>query len=575
MKMSKIKNSDSDFERLRLLLVGEEIERLDELDNRLKDDLFNDKVSKAISKEIANNRDSMIDTLYPIIGEMISKYVTQAIKEMIENINSKIENSLSFDKYKRVIKSKITGVSQMELLLEESNIAIISSLFIIKKDSGLLIAKSQLDNKDINDPHMVASMASAIRDFINDWIENHQSKSEVQILSYGNATLYIESAGSVYIIAFLNSEPDYKLRKSINIFFASIVKEYSSFFQSFAGDDSALEIEALSSKMYNYLNKQTNLSNLTNTNKNYNFKKKKNPIKYLLYIALFLATIYITYNLNIRYFEYRLESIIKDKTNQKIIVTLKDDTLILEGHIDRLDNLYEIEEIVKTQTTKPFKNKLIVPIENIIEVVQSKDDKISSINKENRLSIDNLNQKVVFLNRALKKSQEQILQLTKTKQDIEIFKRVDIKKEILSKLDEAFKDNKFYIKYEKSLDFRDLHIFGVGKSKYNLDTINIVGQTFEKYITILAEYMEYIESITIEGHTDSAGDEDKNIALSQKRAKEVREYLSNLPIVENSFMKYLLEIDGVGSKESIKVDGVEDKNASRRIKIKLKLKDNI
>ena len=293
--MSKIKNSYSDLEKLRELLVGDEIEHLKELDNKLQEDVFNDKVAKAISKEIANNKDMMIDTLYPIIGGMISRYVTQAIKEMMQNINNKIEDGLSIEKYRRSIKSKITGVSEMELLVKESNRAIISSLFIIKKDSGLLIAKSELDDKQIDDPHMVASMASAIKDFINDWVESNKSQTEIQVVSYGNATLYIESAGSVYIIAFLNTEPEYELRNSINSFFASIVREYSDFFQTFDGDDNALEIEALSSKMYEYLNRQKSLT------KPHTSTKKKNPIKYILYLLLFLSTIYITYSLNIKY----------------------------------------------------------------------------------------------------------------------------------------------------------------------------------------------------------------------------------------------------------------------------------
>ena len=49
-------------------------------------------ISPAIAKEIADNKDTMIDALYPIMGGMISKYVTQAIKEMMETINKKIED---------------------------------------------------------------------------------------------------------------------------------------------------------------------------------------------------------------------------------------------------------------------------------------------------------------------------------------------------------------------------------------------------------------------------------------------------------------------------------------------------
>jgi len=572
--MQNQKSSDSDLERLRTLILGSEIEHLKDLDKRVDNIFDSDElrqiVTKSISKEIENNRDKMIDALYPIIGAMISKYVTQAIKEMMQNINNKIEDGLSFDRYKRAIKSKITGVSEMELLLQDSNTTIILSLFIIKKESGLLVAKSQLDDRGIDDPHMVASMASAIRDFINDWIKSHKSQSEVQILSYGDATLYIESAGSVYIIAFLNDEPDFKLRKSINNFFASIIKEYSTFFQTFDGDDESKEVESLSSKMYEYLNLQKSPFESKKRDKN------RKPLKYILYLVLLISTIYITYNLNISYMEYRLETLIKDKTNQEIEVNQVDDNLLLKGSVAQLEDIYEIEKIIKSQTTHSIKNNLIVPIDNIIDVVESKDNKISTLNQENSISIDKLNEKIIYINRQLKKSEHQINQLKKdSKKEIEIFKKVDMKKEIISKLDREFENNKFYIESEKSLDFRDLHIFDVGKVKYNVDKIDIVSKNFEEFISILSEYIEYIDSIIIEGHTDSVGDEAKNMELSLKRASAVRDYLISLPIIEDSFVKYLIEIDGLGSKEKIEIDGVEDKEASRRIKIKLKLKDNI
>jgi hypothetical protein len=228
-------------------------------------------ISPAIAKEIAENKDVMIDALYPILGGMISRYVTQAIKEMMDMINKKVEEGISFERYKRKIKAKLTGVSESELLMEESAGAIISSIFVIHKKSSLLVAQAYLEDKKIDDAHMVASMASAIKDFINDWIQSNKSQKEVQILSYGDATLYIESAGSVYLVAFLDTEPDAALRREMNTFFASIIKKYVGFFQKFNGDDSADEVVALSLKMEDYLYAQKNATR----------KVKKNSAKYI------------------------------------------------------------------------------------------------------------------------------------------------------------------------------------------------------------------------------------------------------------------------------------------------------
>ncbi len=323
-------------------------------------------ISPAISKEIAENKDKMVDALYPIMGGMISKYVTQSIKEMMEHINEKIEDGLSFDRYKRKLKSKVTGVSETELLIEESNDAHISSLFVIHKESGLLIAEAHVEDQEIDDPHMVASMASAIKDFVNDWVQHHDEKrsSEVQIVSYGNETLYIESAGSVYIIAFLDAEPDHEQRADINAFFATLIKGYSAFFQNFNGDDSSKEIETISQKMHAFLNAQKG-NKLTADRKSAKENTRKNPAKILLIILGMVAFGYLVYLGGRYYFSYRLEKRILEKTGQNVDVEYIADTIHIRGNITSMHDFYAIQDVVSKETAGDFVNELHMPLEEL------------------------------------------------------------------------------------------------------------------------------------------------------------------------------------------------------------------
>lgn len=66
--------------------------------------------------------------------------------------------------------------------------------------------------------------------------------------------------------------------------------------------------------------------------------------------------------------------------------------------------------------------------------------------------------------------------------------------------------------------------------------------------------------ITVEGHTDSDGQPDTNVELSQARADAVVAAL-----VERGVPEGQLVAVGVGSAEPVLVDGVEDKAASRRV----------
>lgn len=356
-------------------------------------------ISPAISKEIAENKDIMIDALYPIIGGMISKYVTQAIKEIMETINKKIENGLSVENYQRKVKAKLSGVSETEILLEESASSAISSLFVIHKQSSLLIAEAHLEDNKIDDAHMVASMASAIKDFINDWIKDNESHDEVQILSYGNATLYIESAGSVYIIAFLDAEPGYEQRLNINVFFAKIVKEYAIFFQKFDGDDSADEIATLSMKMEDYIYKHKPI--LT--------KEKKSSVKYIVYFIAFLPFYYGVYVFNGWYIKNGLENSVYTQTGEKISIGSENDYLVLHGQVSSISVIYEIEKIIKRHDKRKIKNNLLVPMTYI-------DKRLKDMKGIDANSINILEKKLLFLERNFAKSidglQKKILTLT-------------------------------------------------------------------------------------------------------------------------------------------------------------------
>jgi len=536
------------------------------------------RVTPAISKGIAENKDTMIDTLYPIIGGMISKYVSQAIKEMMETINNKIEDGLSFDKYKRKVKSKISGVSETELLIEESNEAIISSLFVIHKESGLLIAEANLEDKEIDDPHMVASMASAIKDFINDWIQSNESQSEVQILGYGNATLYIESAGSVYIIAFLDAEPDHEQRLQINTFFASVVKEYAVFFQKFDGDDSADEIRILSAKMHDYLNSQVTLNKVSKGS------SVHNPMKYIAIVFGLLCLSALGYFLKEQYSEYSIETKIKERTGYSVEVSSTDDRIILKGIVRSFTDADNIEQIIKNRTKKPVINQLNMPLENINKTIKKKEQQIFvSINKEVTSSISHLNNKILLLETNFSELEKHFLLVSKEhtqkieklkKQVYNIKKVTEIRKEITTELDHAFLNNIYYDKKDSSLDFKKLNLFPVDEILYDEKAIVSLRVAFEKYVSILMKHKEYIESIIIEGHTDSSGTYDYNLKLSQKRATSILNYLLTQDIIKTYHLRPLIYAKGLGSKEMIKINGIEDKEASRRIKIKFKIKES-
>lgn len=90
------------------------------------------------------------------------------------------------------------------------------------------------------------------------------------------------------------------------------------------------------------------------------------------------------------------------------------------------------------------------------------------------------------------------------------------------------------------------------------------------------EYVDYVGEIIIEGHTDSDGSYISNLKLSQNRALSVAEYcLNTLSGQKAQLFKDLLTVKGRSFSDPIyNADGTENKDASRRVEFKFRLKDS-
>jgi outer membrane protein OmpA-like peptidoglycan-associated protein len=101
----------------------------------------------------------------------------------------------------------------------------------------------------------------------------------------------------------------------------------------------------------------------------------------------------------------------------------------------------------------------------------------------------------------------------------------------------------------------------VSNIEFGFDNANLQGErTFEildRGIEVLNKYNKY--SILIEGHTDSTGNEDYNLALSQRRAEAVGEYL-----IKNGISAERLSYKGLGSRFPIDTNDTPEGRAKNR-----------
>jgi outer membrane protein OmpA-like peptidoglycan-associated protein len=607
-------------------------------------------ISPAIAQEIEDNQDKMVDALYPIMGGMVSKYVSQSIKEMLDRINVKIEEGLSFGRYKRKLKSKVTGVSEVELLIEESTQASISSLLAIHKESGLLVAEAHLESREIGDAHMVASMASAVKDFINDWIQGHRGDaSEIEILSYGNASLYIESAGSVYVVAFLDEEPDREQRIRINTFFAKLIKKYHRFFQGFDGDDTGKEVQEISAKMEHFLKQQVPKKSRVQP------EQKRHFSRYLWIVFLLVGVGYLIHMLSEYYRVYRTEDLLLRKTGQKITIVRSDGAYRLIGNIASLKAHQSVMKIARWELPAPLIDATHLPLDKFEETVSDLAHTVHSSFQNNAQSLDkrmdrmdhwtqeqvrkheekyatwyaamqkkvsqeharllarcdaltvsvdkqktdvrswqqlmqsqdaNMSDAVLSILQNMQGIQDRMARLEKemglSQKTIRHYQEAgatireiaQLETYLLKKLTRSFGEISGFDPRDGSFDFKNTWPFAPGKASVTPGARKWIDTYFQHYIRLLLEdekVRPYLKNIVIEGYTNSVGNPKRNRTLSLQRAQVVRDYILRSSWAQRDKLEKLLIARGLGSTHLVLRKGIEDKDASRRIRVKFDL----
>ncbi len=196
-------------------------------------------MGEAIQRQIEIDRDAMVDALYPIIGGTINKY----LQEVINEINEKVSDSLSPEGIKRKIRARVQGVSEAELILRESSHFSVRAVFLIHKESGLIIAEVKSDETDSLESEMLAGMLTAIRSFAADCVIADDGGSELNEIEYGASRILLEVAGYCYIAVIASGEvPKLYLRQLRNIF-GNLVQNYRQEISEFDGDSGTVPEE--------------------------------------------------------------------------------------------------------------------------------------------------------------------------------------------------------------------------------------------------------------------------------------------------------------------------------------------
>lgn len=162
-------------------------------------------VVRTIKTEFRNSQDDLVTALYPITGRMVKSYVASAIKDLMDEINRKLDSGIGQSAPVLRLRSLMTGRPVAELALASAQRLEITDMFLIRRGSGELLGRwpesHDLSNSDVH----LSGVLTAISDFAQSAFQD--DGGSIRSFSLDNAILFLRAAPTFLLVAKCKGTP--------------------------------------------------------------------------------------------------------------------------------------------------------------------------------------------------------------------------------------------------------------------------------------------------------------------------------------------------------------------------------
>lgn len=206
--------ADPELDTLREILfshyrrrIAELQTEIDRLDRRIasKDELvatISPILGDAIRDRIRENRQEMIDALYPIIGQLVLRAVSVAIRDLARSVDARMHSTFSLRALWERVRARLGGIAPAELALRDALPFRVNQLFLVHSGTGLLLRHISADREPDANSDLFSGMLTAIRDFVADTF-GALPGDQLDEIEYGQYRIIIEAARFCYAAAVI------------------------------------------------------------------------------------------------------------------------------------------------------------------------------------------------------------------------------------------------------------------------------------------------------------------------------------------------------------------------------------
>lgn len=195
-------------------------------------------VTRCIQQSISQDAKALANTLFPIMGPAIRRSINESIKEFLQSVNSAVEQSLSLKGMLWRFEALRTGQSFADVILQKTLVYRVEQVFLVHKESGLLIQHLSQNGIEVGDSDAVSAMLTAIQDFIRD---SFTAEGDLERVELGSYVVWLEQSPYAVLACVVRGNASYKLREVMKQSLETIHARYGQLIKNFEGDPAPLE----------------------------------------------------------------------------------------------------------------------------------------------------------------------------------------------------------------------------------------------------------------------------------------------------------------------------------------------
>ena len=201
-------------------------------------------VETAIEVSVKKDLNVLAEAIFPIIGPATRKAIAKALEATIQSLNQMLEYSVSPQGLMWRIEAFQTGKSFAEVVLLRTLIYRIEQVFLIHKETGLLLQHLVADGVNAMDADLVSAMLTAIQNFVQDSF-NVPKGDTLETLQYGELTIWIEEGPQAILAGIIRGNAPKDLRFLFQDTIEKIHLHQGKALRNFQGDTAPFEASQL------------------------------------------------------------------------------------------------------------------------------------------------------------------------------------------------------------------------------------------------------------------------------------------------------------------------------------------